>query len=180
MIRPVGFVDTAFFTAALIGKYRDKLAGGLLPLRARDGEGEAADLPILKDWKSGKALLTRLRSQLAMFNQGKPVRLGEAALEQLDTGASTEWCEDEDEYSLAVFRLRISLVPSAGDWLYCNGAQISPAVGHIINYDHTKLHSAVNFGPCRRIHLIVDVMRPEPPDETEALAIAALKELETA
>lgn len=162
MIRSVGFLETSQFTALFIVKYRERMAEGVLPLRAiKEGDEDATDCAILKEWKGARALLTRFRSAAAVALGGKTATLSRAWLETLPPGAHTPWTADESDYGRGHYRARICLVPSPGAWSYSGGSAALLAVGAVNVFDPVLLSSEVNFADHARTHLLIDVRRPE-------------------
>lgn len=156
MIRSTGvFLSTAEFTAFYVAKFRTRLDQGLLPLRDEDG-----DLPILKEWKTARALLARFRAAAAPFLDGHTATLGKVWIEQLPGECGTPWTIAEDDYAQAHIRTRTCLIPSPGAWSLSGGEQLMIPVGSVATVEHRALCSEVNFSPYPRTHLIVDVKKP--------------------
>ncbi len=162
MIRSVGFLETSQLTALFVVKYREQMVEGVLPLRAvKQGDEDATDCAILKEWKGARALLTRFRAAAAVFLDGRSATLGRAWLETLPPGAHTPWALDETDYGRGYYRARICLIPSPGAWSYSGGGAALLAVGAVNVFDPTLLACEVNFGDHPRTHLVIDVRRPE-------------------
>ena len=162
MISSVGFLETSQFTALFIVKYRERMAEGVLPLRSiKEGDEDATDCTILKEWKGARALLTRFRAAASTFLAGRSAEIGRAWVETLPPGAHTPWTADESDYGRSHYRARICLVPSPGGWSYSGGAAALLAVGAVNVFDPVLLASEVNFGDHARTHLVIDVRRPE-------------------
>lgn len=161
MIRNTGvFLQTADFTAFFQVKFRKEMDGGILRLRSDD-----ADLPILKEWKSAKALLARYRAAAAVFFDGVQPSLGRVWIEQLPGMHGTPWTLEEDDYAQAHVRTRIALIQSPDAWTFSGLASAILAVGMVNEIDHRSLCSEINLSAYPRTHLIVDVKKPEPDDE---------------
>lgn len=182
-LRSICFLDVSTMTANLIIRHKDKF--GLHKLR-QQAPGSAhhdtetiilrappepsadnwqldvdhIDYPILKDWKSAKAMLTRIRNAVAPLNGGAPAELGKAMVVSLKPGGHVDWHVDEGEYAEAHDRLHVCLVPSPGAWLYAGGEGAVLPVGQLTWVNNRVLHSAVNMGQNARVHLIVDVRKP--------------------
>lgn len=167
-MQAIAFLDTSNFTALFVVKYRERMAEGLLPLRAiKEGDEEASDLPILKEWKAARALLSRIRTGAAPFLGGQAATLGKAWVETLPPGAHTPWTKEEGEYADSFLRTRTCLVPAPGAWSYAGGSGLCLPVGSLHLVDPRSLASEINVGEHARTHLIVDIRRPEPAaDET--------------
>lgn len=161
MIRPIVFLDTSAVMARYVLKYRDQANDGILRLRDLDDEGEAQDLPILKEWRSAKALLTRFKGTATEMLKGEPVVLGKAWIETLPGNHGTPWTIEEDEYAQAHIRTRTCLVPVPQAYTMSGEEKVSIGVGMVNVVEHRILHCEVNFSPYPRVHLIVDVRRPE-------------------
>lgn len=160
----IGFLDTANFTATYITRHRDKVENGVLALRVLQGE-DVVDAAILKEWKSAKALLSRLRNAAAPFFAGQTPDLGKAWLEVLPPRSGTPWGSADEAYGGAHARTRTCLIPSPGGVSFADGASATLQVGWLHAHDPRALASEVNFDPVHaRVHLIVDIRRPEPAE----------------
>ncbi len=153
-IRSIGFVDTSFFTATLINAHRNKLnETGELVLRTPN-----EDLPLMKDWKSARALLTKIKNVAASLRGDQTVpKFGVVRVTRLDPGAFTAWHRDEDEYALSVVRLYCGLTAVPNAFLICGGMVSFLPVGDLLFVNHRQLHCDVNFGTYPRYALIADV-----------------------
>ncbi len=161
MIRPVVFLDTSAVMARYVLKYRDQANNGILNLRELDDEGEAQDLPILREWRSAKALLSRFKGTATEMLKGQPVILGKAWIETLPGNHGTPWTIEEDEYAQAHIRTRTCLIPVPQTYTMSGEEKVSIGVGMVNVVEHRILHCEVNFSAYPRTHLIVDVRRPE-------------------
>lgn len=184
MFRALAFVDASVFTAMLLTKYRE--AYGLNTMRQSQpgsphkhtkaillrGPKDASpenwqedvpqiNYPIMTEWKTSKSLLTRVAAAAATFNKGETPDLGKAMIVKLEPGGVVDWHIDEGAYAEAHLRLHLCLVPSPGAYLYSGGEQCTPPVGQLTFVNNRVLHGAVNFGPVSRVHLIVDVRKPD-------------------
>lgn len=160
-IAPIGFLDTWAFSAALHNRHKDKFGGDhhsamLLPLRGPQGP-----LPVLAEWRSAKALLSRIRLMASTFMGGKAPVLGEAAVVQLRPHGFVEWSLDPE----APPAFHLCIVPSPDAYLYAGGICAVLPVGQLTYLNRRVLWSAVNFGPSPVIHLVVDVKAPDDADE---------------
>ena len=164
MIRNTGvFLQTADFTAFFQVKFRKEMADGILRLRS-----ETSDLPILREWRSAKALLARYRAAAAVFSDGVQPDLGQVWIEQLPGMHGTPWLLEEDDYAQAHIRTRIALIQSPDAWTFSGLQSAILAVGMVNEIDHRSLCSEINLSAYPRTHLIVDVKKPEPDaDEDE-------------
>lgn len=160
-IRPIGFVDTSVFTANYVLRHKDKVVDGLLYLRDVKGdELDASDLPILREWKSAKALLVRLRAGAAPHFNGATPELGKAWIEVLPPGVGTPWTSEVGDYAEAHVRTRTCLIPTPGALSYSGSASANLLVGMVNLMDHHALCSEVNTGDQPRVHLVADVKVP--------------------
>jgi hypothetical protein len=158
----IGFLETAQATARWAIKYHQQAVDGVLRLRWEDDDGEVADLPILQEWRSAKGLLSRIRNGAAQVFQGAPASLGRAWIEVLPPLSGTPWGCDGGDYADAHLRTRVCLIPSPGAVSLAGGASAALPVGWLHAYDPRLLASEVNFGEHARVHLVVDVRRPDP------------------
>lgn len=164
MIQSTGvFLDTANFAARFTLTYRKRLDNGLLFLRdVPEDEDVARDLPILDEWRSAKALLMRLRAEAAVLLRVQKVYLGKAWLEQLPGNCGTPWLLEEDDYAQAHIRTRTCIIPAMDCFSFCGAQGIILAPGVVNQIEHRKLCAEINMSAHPRVHLIVDVRRPEP------------------
>lgn len=165
-IQPLGFLDTSVFSAWFTLKMKDKVQDGILQLRElRDDQLEPTDCAILKDWKSARALLSRIRTSAAPYFKGRAPLLGKAWVEVLPPGAGTPWLADNSDYAEQHLRTRTCLIPAPGAVSHCGQAAAGLNVGLINLFDHKLLCSETNHGEHPRVHLIVDVKIPvDDPD----------------
>lgn len=150
MIRPVGFLDTWACSSTVFAKYKDRFNGdglSLLPLR-----GSEHALPLLAEFRSAKALLSRVRTSAAPFF-GRTPDMGEAHIVRLEPGAFVPWSSDEARGPHA----HLCLVPAPGAWIYCGGDSAVLPVGQLTLVDHRKLWSAANFGDYPTVHLVAEL-----------------------
>lgn len=150
VITPIGFIDTSAFTAYYIVKYK-----AFDVLRSDDG-----DSPLLKEWKSARALLTRIKNKATEIRRA-PVALGRAWIEVLGPQSGTPWSVDDTAYTDRFMRLRIALIQPPGCWSFSGAASAQLAVGQVNAIENRALCSEVNLGDHARVHLIVDIDRPD-------------------
>ncbi len=183
-IVPLAFLDTSQFTATLVNKYRDQfgkdprrektagsphhdtqsilLRGPAKPTAQNWFEDiEQVDYPILKEWKSARNLLSRIKNAAAPFLKGQPAVLGKVMIVQLKPHGVVDWHVDEGEYAAAHYRTHLCLIPSPGAFVYSGPEMANLPVGQLTFFENRVLHCATNFGDFARTHLIVDVRRPE-------------------
>lgn len=147
-------------------KYRDRMRDGLLHLRDLGDDGDAHDLPILKEWKSARALLQRFKTAAAPLLNGQPAEFGKVWIETLPGMSATPWEIHEDEYAQAHIRTRTVLIVTPENYTHSGLERISLGVGVVNLVEHRTLHCETNFGTHPRTHLIVDVKRLEQEVES--------------
>lgn len=164
MIQNIGFIDTSVFTATFVLKHKAKLLEGVLALRTiKSDDADASDTAIMADWKSGRALLTRLRVGAAPYFDGKTPTLGRAWIEHLPPRTATPWLIEDDDYADAHVRTRTCLIQSPSAASFCGVQNANLLVGIVTALDMRQLCSEANFSDYPRTHLVVDVKRP--PEE---------------
>ena len=161
-LRAIGFLDVSTFTARFITTYRERLKDdanypGAQTIMLRSASSDAA---ILKEWKSGRAVLQHLRNAAAPFLGGKPAVLGKCMVVSLKPGSHTDWQRSDDEYTQEHFRLHIGMVPSPLAMVYSGGEGLNIMVGQVVAVDQQQLHSEINIGSVARVNLVCDVRRP--------------------
>ena len=184
--RPLAFIDTSHFTAALVHKYKDawgwdehrqKFEGSphhdtqaILLRGPKDPTVEnwfqdipQIDYPVLKEWKSARAMLARIKDALQPIVGKAPVTFGKIMVVRLKVGGFVDWHIDEGAYAEKHDRAHLCLLPSPGAWLYSGGEVAQPPVGMLTYMNNRALHSALNTGPVPRVHLILDVRKPDAP-----------------
>lgn len=164
-ITPIGFIDVSIFTSMLLLKHKDRASEGILRLRDLGDEGDAVDLPILKEWKSARAVLSKIRSGAAPHFGGKTPELGRAWIEILPPLSGTPWTAEDGEYADQHIRTRTCLVPAPLAVSYSGVSSATLAVGMVNRIEHRALCSEANFSENARIHLIADIRVPDA-DET--------------
>ena len=185
-ITPIAFVDVSMLSAGLCLKYRTRFADDkrrqqfpnsphhdteTIVLRGpKDAtpaawfeDGEMVDYPIMKEWKAARIILKKIREGAAPLLGGKVAVLGKAMVVSLKAGGHVDWHVDEGEYAEAYLRTHTCLVPSPAAWLYSGGEAQAINVGWLHFFNNRVKHSAINMGAVARVHLIVDVRRPDVP-----------------
>lgn len=165
MIQPITFLDTRQVSARFTVKYEKILQAGILKLRDVGEDGEVEDLPILKEWLSAKALLNRIRAGAAEATKDKTLVLGKAWIEQLPGGHGTPWSLDEDDYAQNHIRTRTCLIPAPDCYTYSGTQALILGVGVVNIVEHRVLNSETNMSVYPRVHLIVDISRPQADGE---------------
>lgn len=163
-LQQIGFLATEQMTARWVLKYRDQAVDGVLKLRDLNDDGEAEDLPILKEWRSAKALLSRLRAGAAPHFDGVTPEIGKVWLEIVPPLSGTPWVCEEGDYAEQHVRTRTCLIPSPNALSYSGVASAVLLVGIVTAINHRLMCSEVNHGEHARTHLIVDVKIPSAPD----------------
>ena len=163
MIRSTGvFLDTSTFTAMFVVKYRDRMQDGILKLRdVAEGEDNAEDLPILREWRAARNLLSRFKTAAMPFLNGEPAELGKVWIETLPGMCGTPWTIEEDDYAQAHLRTRIALLVAPNAFSHSGGYRELLGVGVVNLVDHRTLCSEINLSTHPRTHLIIDVKAPE-------------------
>lgn len=161
-IQRVVFIDVSIATAYLLVKHREQIRPGDLPFRSVPLIGESGPSQLMKDWKSGRAMLERLRVLLGL--DGHLAELGLVSLLSVKAGAAVPWERHDEDYDLGHDRFHICLVPSPGMMLMVGLEQANIPVGQVTLINHRALHSAVNLGTNDAVHLVVDIVRPEPAE----------------
>ena len=160
-IQQIGFLDTSSMTARWVLKYREKAQDGILKLRDLNDEGEYADLPILAEWRSAKAVLSKVRAGAAPHFGGVAPVLGRAYIEALPPTSGIAWVAEHGDAVDAFLRTRTCLIPSPGAVTHCGSVSASLLVGIVNVIDMKQLCSEVNHGEHTRVHLVVDVKIPD-------------------
>lgn len=161
-IQRIVFIDASIATAYLLVKHREQIRPGEAPFRSVPLIGESGPSQLMKDWKSGRAMLERLRVLLSVDNS--LAELGLVSLLSVKAGCAGPWERHESDYDLAHDRFHICLVPSPGMMLMCGLEQANIPVGQATLINHRALHSAVNLGANDAVHLVVDIVRPDPAE----------------
>lgn len=184
LILPVDFIDVSRMAAALVLKHSVHFADDT---RRQDAPGSAhhdtevillrgpvgeitreswfedvphADTGLLLKWPSAQQVLAKI-AQSHMRRAGHEPIFGKAMVVSLKAGGHVDWHTDEGPYAEAHDRFHICLVPSSGAMTYCGGLGASLPVGQLTWLNNRALHSAINVGSNARIHLIVDIRKPE-------------------
>ena len=161
MITPLGFIDTSTFTSMFVVKYKERMKDGLLWLRGSpDTVVEIDDASIMKEWKSARALLQRIKNKVAETTKA-PAELGRAWIETLEPHSGTPWSMDPDEHTASFVRFRICLLGAPGCWSFSGNQNAQLAVGVVNLIENRVICSEANFSDYPRTHLIVEVSRPD-------------------
>ncbi len=162
MIRALTFIDASTFTAHFIVKYRAQMVDGVLPLRGVGAEEvEVEDLPVLKEWKSARALLLKIRNGAAAAFGDQVPELGRVWVETVPPESGTPWTCEAGDYADEHLRLRIALIPGIDCYSHSGDARAILGVGVVNLVEHRKLCCEVNLGQTARTHLVVDVRKPD-------------------
>lgn len=178
MITPITVLDVSQIAAFLATKHRSRLDEAPDPLHADTkiillrgpkkqspeawkADVEQVDQPVLKEWKSASAMLTRIRNGAAPFFGGQVPDIGRAYIEQLRPGGKIDWNIETGAYAEAYVRLHLCLVPTPGAFLYSGTQSMCLPWGQLAVVEHRIWNSAMNFGNWPRTHLVVDVRRSD-------------------
>jgi hypothetical protein len=119
-----------------------------------------ADTQVFNDWQSAQQVMAAIAKSHIQRSGVEPL-FGKAMIVSLKAGGWVDWHTDQGPYAQAHDRFHVCLVPSAGALTFCGGMALNLPVGQLTFLNNRVLHSAVNFGNNPRIHLIVDVRKPE-------------------
>lgn len=162
------FLQTADFAAFFQVRYKKQLNEGLLYLRDIPEDSDTAhDCPILGEWKTAQALLKRFRAAGAAFLGGEPAKLGKVWIEQLPGDSATPWRKEEDDYAQAHIRTRTCIIPAMDCYSFSGVQGLILSTGIVNVIEHRILNCEINLSAYPRVHLIVDVQRPEEPEADE-------------
>lgn len=159
-IRPLTFVDSWAFASILHGRYKDRFTGsapGYSVLTLRDHDGP---LPILAEWKSAKALLSRIANAASPIFGGEVPDLGVAELVKISAGGVIPWNAEEPSEWVS---LALCIVPAPGAWLYSGGEAAVLPVGQLTIVRRDLLHSAINLSNHPSITLVLRVRKTDDP-----------------
>lgn len=183
-IIPVDFIDVSHMAAALVMKHavhfaddtrRQNAPGSAhhdtetILLRGPLGEVSRktwyedvphADTELLAGWPSARNVLAKIAESHRRRAGLEPV-FGKAMVVSLKAGGHVDWHVDEGAYAEAHDRFHVCLIPSAGAMMYSGGLGLTLPVGQLTWINNRVLHSAINVGFNPRVHLIVDVRKPE-------------------
>lgn len=183
--RALAFLDTSYVTATLVNRHKDAWAADTqrqdmagsphhdtqtILLRGPKDPSPAnwfsdipqVDYPILKEWKSARALLARIKDAVQPLLGDDKAVLGKVMIVRLKSPGWVDWHVDEGEYAARHDRTHLCLIPSPGAFLYSGGEQAQPPVGQLTWVNNIVPHAALNMGPFARVHLICDVRKPLP------------------
>lgn len=119
-----------------------------------------ADTELLAKWPSARAVLAKI-AESHLARSGVVPIFGKAMVISLKPNGWVDWHMDQGSYAEAHDRFHVCLIPSAGALLFCGGQTMSLQVGSLCWVNNRALHSAVNFGANARVHLVVDIRKPE-------------------
>jgi hypothetical protein len=154
VITSIGFLDVSTFTAMYLVKHKDRAVDGFLPLRAKD------DLPILREWKSARALLTRIRNQAAVL-RGSAVEFGPVGVETLAPQSGLPWRIEDEDHTALYARLRVALVTAPNSWVFSGMSNAHLPVGVVHLVENRTLCSQLNLSDTPTVHLVIDIKRPD-------------------
>lgn len=157
-IQPIGFLETENFQATFVLKYKSLLSADLNGVDTLLLRSATEDTPILKDWKSARSLLAKIRNGATKFLDGKPAELGCVELQRFRPQTATPWRIDEDN---GCYRLHLCIIPSPGLWMMAGAERTMLPVGNLNFIEHTVLHSEANFSDHAAVHLVIDLKKPD-------------------
>lgn len=182
-IQPISFVDPSLFAATLLLKYQKHFADDrrrqeyqgsphhdteCIVLRGPDEptpenwfqDVEHVDYPLLKEWVAARSLIAAAEIPIAQTLGVPAPVLGKIMVVSLKAGGTIDWHVDEGAYAQNHMRFHLGINVSAGAWLYSGGEAQQIGAGNLVFFNNLTTHSAANFGPVPRIHLIIDVRKP--------------------
>lgn len=184
LILPVDFIDVSRMAAALVMKHsihfaddtrRQNAVGSphhdteTILLRGPLGEVSHetwfedvphADTALLDGWPSAKAVMGKIAESHRRRAGLEPI-FGKAMVVSLKPGGHVDWHTDQGAYAEAHDRFHLCLIPSSGAVIFSGLQSAMLPVGQLTWINNRELHSAINAGTNARIHLIVDVRKPE-------------------
>jgi hypothetical protein len=166
-LQQIAFLDTAMVGARWTMKYKEQAEAGVLKLRDFGEDGKLADLPVLEEWRSAKALLARYRATAAPLFNGTAPELGKVWIEYLPPFSATPWIAESGDYAQAFLRTRTCLIPSPIAFTHAGQTYANLPTGLVTAYDMRLLCSEVNHAEHPRTHLVVDVQIPPPDADTQ-------------
>lgn len=124
-----------------------------------------ADVPhedqhLLEKWPSARRVLDVIAAG-HVARTGSPAVLGKAMVVKLRVGGTIDWHVDEGAYAEVHDRFHLALTPAPGARLLSGGDSVTLTPGTLVWLNNRALHSAINMGPTERIHLIVDIRKPQ-------------------
>jgi hypothetical protein len=164
--RPISYIETLPTTAGLFkrrGDFTETFESGpakLMDLRIVQGEEDAADSTMFKDWPNAKNLLARIQRIIQGASDIRPI-IGGAYIELLPPKKVKAWSTWEGDYAAKHERFHLPLVTNPLSCLYCGAESLHIPVGHLFWVNEKTLHSAVNLGDHPRFHLVVDMRKTE-------------------
>lgn len=144
---PIAFLDTSFCSAGYVTRYKARLVNDEISLR-RDGK----DQSILKEWKSAKNLIARVRN----VGGARPANIINARIVCLPPGETHPW-EFPDSPGI---RGWLNLIPSPGAALFSGVEAANPPVGQLVIVSQTVPFSCLNLGPVAAVWMVFDAEIP--------------------
>lgn len=119
-----------------------------------------SDTPVLDEWPAMQDLLGT-SSTMIMNN---PIsqklltgKMGRAMMSRLDAGSTIFWHVDDGPYHERHARFHLPLITSLGCRLYSGSEDIHLPAGTLWYFNNKIRHSAANWGPFPRVHLIFEM-----------------------
>lgn len=131
------------------------------------------DLPVhdtreLEPWKSMQKLLAQARKAIMAESVGRQYLSGEMAramVSRLDKGSSIFWHVDDGDYHERTVRFHLPLVTNPACIMYSGPESLHMEAGSLWFFNNKFRHSAGNWGPFMRLHLIFEMYRIDVPAE---------------
>lgn len=182
-IQPVDFIDVSAMAAALVLRHsvhfadderRQNFPGSphhdtrCIVLRGPSDAGPQNwqedvphfDMPVLDGWPTARQVIEAISESHSKRAGAAPI-FGKIMVVGLKVGGIVDWHVDEGPYAECHDRFHLPLIYSPGARIYsgADGAILPP--GQLTWINNRIPHSAVNMGPVERVHMIVDIRKPE-------------------
>ena len=118
------------------------------------------DTNLMQSWPSARGLLQAIRDSHIRRAGEEPV-FGKVLIESLKPGGFIDWHADSSAYAATYNRFHLCLKQAPGNFLFAGADWRTLAPNELTFVNNRALHSAVNFGPWDRIHLIADIRIPD-------------------
>jgi hypothetical protein len=121
-----------------------------------------SDLPALAEWLSMRRLLDQASSAIMGHQLGAHFLSGEMArtmVSRLDPGSTIFWHLDDGPYHGRTMRFHLPLVTNPGCLMYSGPETLHLPAGSLFWFNNHVRHSAANWGPFMRLHLIFEMYR---------------------
>ena len=115
---------------------------------------------LLAEWPSARIVLDQISESHFRRTERRPI-FGKIMVVSLRPGGWVDWHVDEGSYAMAHDRFHLCLCPSPAALLYSGAAVAALPMGQLTFVNNRIPHCATNFGVVPRVHLIVDIRKPE-------------------